>query len=255
MLVPEIKKTEKGNKSMTQSPIQSASEAALSLRPPSLRAMIIGLLPSIIMNGILVLVIYQLVKSYTSASDVAALFISAIPAMIGTVITLIRQRSIDVLGAFALITIAVSIGLTFMTGDARLFQIRESLLTMLFGVICLVSLFFPRPIWYYIIRYFTTGNNPQQVVAYNAAWSLPGFRTYIRNVTILWGITYVVEFIIRLILVYSLPITEFLLISPFIFYGLTIVVIYATIRYAQIIGKRAARARQQLAMKSTLEKQ
>ena len=231
---------------MTPSPTPSAAdaEAAQSLKSPSLRTLVIGLLPSILMNGVLVFVVYLLVKHYTSASDVTALFLSALPAMIGTIITLIRQRSIDVLGAFTLITIAVSIGLTFMTGDARLFLIRESFLTVLFGIICLISLLFPKPIWYYIIGYFTTGNNQEQMVAYNAAWKFPSFRAYIRNVTILWGVTYTVEFLIRLVLVYTLSITQVLVISPFIFYGLTILASVATFRYGQSLRKRRGQSNQ-----------
>ncbi len=145
------------------------AETAQSLKSPSLRTLLIGLWPSILLNGVCVIVVYQLVKHYTSASDVTALCLSALPAIIGTIISLIRQRSIDFLGAFTLITIAVSIGLTFLTGDARLFLIRESFLTVLFGIICLISLLFPKPIWFYIIRYFTVGNNHEQMVAYDTA--------------------------------------------------------------------------------------
>ena len=236
---------------MTPSPTPSAAdaEAAQSLKSPSLRTLVIGLLPSILMNGVLVFVVYLLVKHYTSASDVTALFLSALPAMIGTIITLIRQRSIDVLGAFTLITIAVSIGLTFMTGDARLFLIRESFLTVLFGIICLISLLFPKPIWYYIIGYFTTGNNPEQMIAYQAAWKFPAFRAYIRHVTILWGVIYTVELLLRLVLVSTFSITQVLVISPFLFYGLTILASVATFRLGQRLRKRRGQSNQKAVMK------
>jgi hypothetical protein len=232
----------------TLNPSAADAEAAQSLKSPSLRILIRGLLPSILLNGVCVLVIYQLVKHTTSASDVTALFLSALPAMIGTIITLIRQRTIDVLGAFTLITIAASIGLIFMTGDARIFLLRESFLTALFGIICLISLLFPKPIWYYIIGYFTTGNNHEQRVAYQAAWKFPVFRTYIRQITILWGVTYLVEFLIRLVLVSILSITLFLAISPFIFYGLTILVSVATFRSGQSLRKRRRQSNQKAVM-------
>lgn len=217
------------------------------IRPPSLLAMVRGLLPSIVVNGVLVFVIYLLVKHFTSASDIVALVISAIPAMIFTIVGLLRQRQVDVLGAFALITIAFSILLTFITGDPKLFQIRESMLTVLFGLICLVSLLFPRPIWFYIIRYFTTGNKPDQIAVFNTAWQYPLFRTYIRNVTIFWGLIYVVEFPTRLALVYALPIAQFLAISPIIFYGITIAAIAFTLAYGRRVRQRAdeMRRRQQ----------
>jgi hypothetical protein len=214
----------------TRTPSATDAETAQSLQSPSLRTLIVSLWPSMLLNGVCVIVVYQLVKHFASASDVIALALSTVPAMVGTIITLIRQRSIDVLGAFTLITIVLSIGLTFLTGDARLFLIRESLLTVLFGIICLISLLFPKPLWFYIIRYFTVGNSHEQTVAYDTAWKFASFRGYIRTVTILWGVVYTVEFLIRLVMVYTLSISQVLVISSIIFYALTILASVATFR-------------------------
>jgi hypothetical protein len=214
----------------TPNPSVADAETAQSLQSPSLRTLIVSLWPSMLLNGVCVIVVYQLVKHFTSASDVIALALSTVPALVGTIITLIRQRSMDLLGAFTLITIVLSIGLTFLTGDARLFLIRESFLTVLFGIICLISLLFPKPLWFYIIRYFTVGNNHEQMVAYDTAWKFASFRGYIRTVTILWGVVYTVEFLIRLVMVYTLSISQVLVISSIIFYALTILVSIATFR-------------------------
>jgi intracellular septation protein A len=224
----------------TRTPSATDAETAQSLQSPSLRTLIVSLWPSMLLNGVCVIVVYQLVKHFTLASDVIALALSAVPAMIGTIITLIRQRSIDVLGAFTLITIVLSLGLTFLTGDARLFLIRESLLTVLFGIICLISLLFPKPIWFYIIRYFTVGNNHEQMVAYDTAWKFSSFRGYIRTVTILWGVVYTVEFLIRLVMVYTLSISQVLVISSIIFYALTILVSVATFRLGARLRKQCS---------------
>ena len=218
---------------------------APTIQPPSLLTMVRSLLPSIMVNGVCVLVLYLLIKRFTSASDLVALFISAIPAMIGTVVGLLRQRQVDVLGAFALITIAFSILLTFVTGDVKLFQIRESFLTVLFGLACLVSLLFPKPLWFYIIRYFATGNKPDQLSVFNDTWQYPLFRTYIRNITIFWSFVYIVEFPVRLVLVYTLPIAQFLAISPIIFYGITIAAIAFTLAYARRVRQRGDEMRRQ----------
>ena len=222
----------------TLTPSATDAETAQSLQSPLLRTLLVSLWPSMLLNGVCVIVVYQLVKHFTSASDVIALALSAVPAMVGTIITLIRQRSIDVLGAFTLITIVLSIGLTFLTGDARLFLIRESFLTVLFGIICLISLLFPKPIWFYIIRYFTVGNNHEQMVAYDTAWKFASFRGYIRTVTILWGVVYTVEFLIRLVMVYTLSISQVLEISSVIFYALTILASMATFRLGQRLRKQ-----------------
>jgi len=217
------------------------------IRPPSFLAMVRGLLPSIIVDGVLVFVIYQLVKNFTSASDIVALIISAIPALIFTIVVLLRQRQVDFIGVFVLIVIAFSILLSLITADPKLLLIRESMLSVLFGIVCLVSLLFPKPIWFYIIRYFTTGNKPDQIAVFNTAWQYPIFRTYIRNVTIFWGLIYVIEFPLRVAMIYTLPIAHFLAISPIIFYGITIAAIAYTLAYGRRVRQRAdeMRRRQQ----------
>lgn len=214
------------------------AEIAQSLKSPSLGSLLRSLWPSILLNGVCVLLVYQLVKHFSSLTDVYALLLSAVPATIGTIVTLIRQRSVDVLGAFTLATIVASIGLTFMTGDARLFLVRESALTVLFGLICLISLLLPRPIWFYIIRYFTVGNDEAQMLAYNTAWKFASFRGYIRTVTFLWGFIYTVEFLVRLLMIYTLSIAQVLLYSSIIFYALTVLASVATFRLGARLRKR-----------------
>ena len=222
----------------TLNPSATDAELAQSFKAPSLWSLLVSLWPSILLNGVCVIAVYQLVKHFTSASDVTALALSAVPALIWTIFTLMRQRRVDVLGAFTLITIVFSIGLTFMTGDARLFLIRESMLTALFGVICLISLLFPKPIWFYIIRYFTVGNNQEQMLAYEAAWKFASFRGYIRTVTILWGALYTIEFLIRLAMIYTLSISQVLVFSSIVFYLLTILASVLTFRLGARLRKR-----------------
>ena len=224
----------------TINPPVTDAELAQSFKAPSLWSLIVSLWPSILLNGVCVIVVYQLVKHfYPAVSDVIALALSGVPALIGSIITLIRQRSVDVLGAFTLITIVASIGLTFWTGNGQVFLIRESALTVLFGIICLISLLFPKPIWYYIIRYFTVGNNQEQMLAYEAAWKFRSFRGYIRTVTILWGALYTIEFLIRLAMIYTLTISQVLIFSSILFYALTILASVLTFRLGARLRKRS----------------
>jgi hypothetical protein len=100
------------------------------------------------------------------------------------------------------------------------------------------SLLFPRPIWFYIIRYFATGNDPAKAPGFNARWQYPAFRRYIRIITVVWGIVYLVEFPVRVFMVYHLSIQQYLAIGPVVFYGVTFVVIAFTIAYARrMIGR------------------
>jgi hypothetical protein len=56
-------------------------------------------------------------------------------------------------------------------------------------------------------------------------------------VTILWGVIYIIEFLIRLLLIYTLTIPQVLLISPFLLYGLTILASVVTFLYGQSLAK------------------
>jgi hypothetical protein len=204
-----------------------------------------GLIPSIIINGLLPYIIYQVLKSYTPASDLVALAVSAIPAVISALVGIVRQRRVDMIAAIVLVGIAVTIIAVFIGGDPRLFLIRESVLTVALGIACLMSLLFPKPLWFYIMSYFVSANDPAKATEFNANWQYPGFRSFTRVLTLVWGITWTAEFILRIFLVYTLSIPQFLAISPFIFYGITIAVIAFTIYYGRLARRRGEQLREQ----------
>src|SRR5213083_757338 len=107
----------------------SQTPASLA-QPPSFRTTIRGLLPSILVNGVLVYLIYTLLKNYTSASDLVALLISSVPALLSEIVALIRHHQLDVLGIIVLAFIAITAGVSFIGGDPKLLLIRESFLTV-----------------------------------------------------------------------------------------------------------------------------
>lgn len=222
----------------------------------SFRGTIIGLLPSIVLGGLFPYVIYQVVKQTTTASDLVALAISAVPAILYGLFGIVWRQQLDLIAAVTLVGIAVTIVAALVGGDPRLFLIRESVLTVTLGIACLVSLLFPRPLWFYIIRYFASANDPARAAGFSANWRYPGFRTFTRVLTLVWGLVWVGEFILRIILVYNMPIPQFLAISPFIFYGITIGVIAFTFAYsnrARHRGEARQRAQRRAAQPSQAE--
>jgi hypothetical protein len=206
--------------------------------------MIRSLLPSILVNGVLVYLIYTLLKSYTSVSDLVALLLSSVPTLISEIVSISRQRQLDVLGIIVLAFLAISALISFIGGDPKLLLIRESFLTVVLGVVCIVSLLFPRPIWFYIIRYFATGNDAAKAPVFNSRWQYPAFRSYIRIITVVWGIVYLVEFPVRVFMVYHLSIQQYLAIGPIVFYAVTFAVIAFTIAYARRMISRLTAMRQ-----------
>lgn len=196
-----------------------------------------GIIPSIVMNAVVPFVVYQVLKSY-HASDLIALSVAGLLPAIGTSIGIIRQRHVDLIGALALLGIGVSIVAVLIGGDPRLLLLRESFLTGALGVACFVSLFFPRPLMFYFGRYFATGNNPARREQYNGLWHYPSFRSVNRSITLVWGVAYVGEVILRAIMAYTLPIPVVLAVSPFLVGGITLATVAWTIAYVRRSAQR-----------------
>lgn len=203
------------------------------VQPPSFRTIMRGLIPSILIDGVLVYLIYTFLKSQTSASDLVALLVSSVPALLSEIVSISRHRQLDVLGVMVLVFLAIGAGISIVTGDTKLLLIRESFFTLALAVACVVSLLFPRPVLFYIIRYFATGNDPAQASVFNARWQYPAFRRYIRITSVVWGVAFLVKFSVRLFMVYHLPIQQYLAISPIAFYAVLFVVIGFSIAYAR----------------------
>jgi hypothetical protein len=120
--------------------------------------------------------------------------------------------------------------------------IRESFVTGALGVVCLLSLLAPKPLMFYVSRQFTAGQDEAAITQFNALWKRPGARQVFRILTIVWGVGWVGEFLLRVLLVESLTIPQVLVIGPFLFNGITIALIAWTIvwtRYRRRLGEQA----------------
>jgi hypothetical protein len=210
------------------------------LTPPSIRATIRGFAPSIIVNGLCTYLIYSLLRGHTSVSDYIALLASSVPAFVFEAVNLRRHRHLDVLGILVVASLVISALVSLVGGDPKLLLVRESFVTAVFGVACILSLFFPRPVMFYIIRYFATADDPAKSLVFDRRWQYPAFRRYFRVVTLVWGVTYIAELPVRLLLVFRLSIQRYLAVAPAIFYVLLFILIGFSIIYSRRLMARSA---------------
>ena len=196
-----------------------------------------GLLPSLAFGAAAPLVAYEMLSS-RGVADAPALTISAIFPLIGITLSLVRTRRVDMIGLISLIFIVVGVATSVLTGDTRFILIKESLLTGLFGLVCLVSLLLPRPLMFYFGRQLSSGGDPTRSAAFEAMWEYPTFRQVNRNITLLWGVGMLLEAGLRIALSFVLPIPVFLVVSPLLAFGITIALISVTIRYARRSARR-----------------
>lgn len=225
---------------MSNAPTAQASSTGFNIR---------GLLVSIVINAAIPFLLYTLSKKYISSSEVVALSIAALFPIFDSIFGIIRHRQLDLIAVLALLGIVVSLVGVLMGGDTKILLIRESFLTGALGIACFVSLLLPRPLMFYFGRQMMAGKDPVKIAQFDAQWQHPYARFVHRLITIVWGIAYVGEFILRVILVYTLPAAVVLLISPFLLGGITVGTIvwtFAYVRYATKRGKEMIQRQQAL---------
>lgn len=187
---------------------------------PKWKVFVRSLGPSLLINAVCPFVIYVLLKHYTHASDFLALVLTGIPSLLDSVIGIIRSRRVDLLAGAALLGIAVSVILIGLGGSPRWLLVRESFLTFAFGVAFLGSMLLPKPLGFYTARQFLAGRDTQRIANFERIWKHASFRTIVRIQTIIWGVCLVLEAVIRVSLVFVMSIEQFLVVSPFVLYGI-----------------------------------
>jgi hypothetical protein len=156
---------------------------------------------------------YAVLKAY-HASDVTALGVAAIAPALDALISVLRGRRINIISLFVLGGLIIGISAIFLGGDPRVLLIRESFFTGALGITCFVSLLFPRPLMFSVGRSMLAGKDPEHIARYNQLWQNPSARHTSRVTTVVWGIVYSGDFLLRLLLVLTLPIAVVLVVGP-----------------------------------------
>ena len=171
------------------------------------------LAPNVLIAGVMPIVAYALLRPHVSSDAVALAAVMVFP--VGE-ITFERFRfgRFEPIGIISLIGITAGIiGAVAMHGDAFLLKVRESMLTGVFGVVCLASLPAPRPAMFYLGRAFATGGDREKSASFNEMWVLPGVSRRFRVVTGVWGAGLVGEAVARTLMALSMPTQTFLIVS------------------------------------------
>lgn len=197
-----------------------------------------GLLVSIVINAAIPFLLYTLSKKYISSSEVVALSIAALFPIADSVIGIVRHRQLDLIAVITLLGIVTGLIGVLLGGDPKILLIRESFLTCALGIACFVSLLLPKPLMFYFGRQMMAGRDPVKRAQFDAQYQHPYARFVHRLITIVWGVAYVGEFILRVVLVYTLPTAVVLLVSPFLIGGITVATILWTIGYVRYATKR-----------------
>lgn len=190
-----------------------------------------GIIITLILNIALPYLTYQLLIDHTSS--IIALSVASLIPLLDTIITLVKSRKIDVFSSFIFLGMVLSVLAVVVGGDERFILLRESYVTAIMGCLFLGSLFFQKPLIYYFALRFTN-NNPAII----ANWSNPAYRNTFRLMTLVWGLSLVLEAVLKIVLVYSLSVSMFLLIAPFVSYGIIGLTIFWNVKYTRQVKQQ-----------------
>ena len=146
---------------------------------------------------------------------------AAVPPVIWSLVELARFRRVDALSVIVLLGIVLSIGAMALGGSPRMLLLRESLVSGAVGVAFLLSLPMPRPLIFYLARATVAREMAGGGARIDALWNeRPAFASSMRMMTAVWGVGLTGETAIRSWMAWTWPIERFLVVSPFIGYGI-----------------------------------
>ena len=144
---------------------------------------------------------YNLLRS-AGLTAVTALLLSGVFPALGVTIGVIQNRRLDVVGALVLAGIVMGTVLGLVSHSARPLLVEGSVPTAVFGVACLGSLWTRRPLMFSFALEFN-GPDTAQGHEMTRLWQYEGFRRIFRIITAVWGVGFLVEAALRVVIVYN----------------------------------------------------
>ncbi|MGI8690608.1 MAG: VC0807 family protein [Thermomicrobiales bacterium] len=209
---------------------------------PSGRSMLRSLLPNLVINGVLPVVLYQLLKR-NGVATVPALVAGSIFPLGYTLWSWVRTRHLNFIAGISLFFIVLSAAASLISGSTRFTLLKESFFTGLFGLVLLGSLLTARPLMFYMARSFSTGGDPERQRQWDDRWQYPGFQHAMRVMTVIWGVMFVADALIRVGLVFVLSTSVFLVVSQVLFYGMFALTFFITMSYGRRVQREAMERR------------
>jgi hypothetical protein len=176
------------------------------------------LAPELFANFAAPYLVYQLLSPHYS--DTISLIASAVPPLLWSCYELIKTRWLDAVSILVVSGILFTVIATAMGGSAKLIQIRDALVTGAIGVMFLGSLFLEKPIIFYLNRAMMARNTEAGATDFEAMWQRPGVPPTFRLLTAVWGTGLILQTAFMCYLAWIWPIGRYLLLSPFISYGI-----------------------------------
>ncbi|MGZ9930868.1 VC0807 family protein [Streptomyces sp. NC-S4] len=180
----------------------------------------IGWILTIGLNVVAPIITYNMLTEDHGWSEFSALLVSSAWPVLDSVVSLAWRRKLDEFAVVTLVFLVITAVVSLVGAhSARALLIKDSGVTGLFGLLCLGTLLAPRPLMFYFGRKFATDGTPQSTAWWNGLWQYEGFRTTMNRMTLVWGLAYVTEALVRVFLAYTLDTKTMVAVSPIMIYG------------------------------------
>ena len=177
-------------------------------------------------NGFLPWLVYT--QTQPEIGRIHALMASAIPPIVWSVIQFVREKRIDALSIFVLAGIGLSLAAFFGGGGYRMLQLREHLVNAVLALTFLGSVAIKRPLLIVISRAVAQRKSEAEFEKFESRLNQPRVQRLLSRLTLGLGIVMLIQTGIAIILVFSLPVREFLIVSPIISYAMLGIIVGVT---------------------------
>jgi hypothetical protein len=194
----------------------------------------------LLVNFLLPYVIY--VKAEAGIGQVHALLAASLPPIVWSVIEFGRKRRVDAVSILVLAGIVLSLLAFLGGGSVRFLQLRENLVTGLIGLVFLGSAAIGRPLIYQLARAGKLRKSQAEAERFEALRDKQHFHRGMTVMTLVWGFGLLVQTAVACLLVFSMSIPHYLLVSPIIGYGTMGGLALWTFWYVKRMKRRGAAA-------------
>jgi hypothetical protein len=183
------------------------------------------------------------VKAEASLGQLRALLAASVPPIIWSGIEFARKRRIDAVSILVLAGIVLSLLAFLGGGSVRFLQLRENLVTGLIGLVFLGSAAIGRPLIYQLARAGKLRESQAEAERFEALRDKQHFRRGMTVMTLVWGFGLLAQTAVACLLVFSLSIPRYLIVSPIVGYSIMGCLALWTFWYVKRMKRRGAAAR------------
>ncbi|MDO4534543.1 MAG: VC0807 family protein [Clostridium perfringens] len=194
-----------------------------------IKSLIKMVLPSVLINSILPLVLYEFFMLYFSSLD--ALIIAITVPIFYNIYEVLKEKKVDAFGILMLASFGMGIGCVFLGGGEKFLLLKESFVTFILGFTFLITLLLKKPLVYYFILKFEPDRETFNETTLKELWKKDYFKFSIKFMNLIWGIAMLLDATLKTILVFHVSVSVFLVASNLITYSVVGLTILWTIHY------------------------